>query len=293
MAFDKAKMARSLKILATTPAEIERQQKVYREKLAEIKAEEAKGIWGKVTLDNRRREATADRNRTCNALTRQMREALAFVAENNAYSESETIDFENRKLQDALRTIEYMGSSLSYADQAAILNSFKGDVGALRVLEKAYAKNKLYLKDAAHEMQKSIPDEAIRQMDEVLSFAAYAEAKGEFNFPIDRALWTKGAFQKQLDRLGLNSDADVYDAVLDALADKIREGEGVVNETMTEEEKQLEQARQQAQLWKLTTMKQELKNAQQNGDNPAGVLNRVLAKFEGDNAVNHGAGADS
>lgn len=293
MAFDKAKMARSLKILATTPAEIERQQKVYREKLAEIKAEEAKGIWGRVTLDNRRKEATADRNRTCNALTRQMREALNFVAENNAYSESETIDFENRKLQDALRTVEYMGDSLSYADQAAILNLFKGDVGALRVLEKAYAKNKLYLKDAAHEMQKAIPDEAIRQMDEVLSFAAYAEAKGEFNFPIDRAIWTKGAFQKQLDRLGLNSDADVYDAVLDALADKIREGEGVVNETMTEEEKQLESARQQAQLWKLTTIKQELKNAQQNGDNPAAVLNRVLAKFEGDNAINHGAGANS
>lgn len=273
MAFDKAKMAKSLKILATTPAEIERQQKVYREKLAEIKAEEARGIWGKVTLDNRRREATAERNRTCNALTRQMREALAFVAENNAYSESETIDFENRKLQDALKTIEYMGETLSYADQAAILNSFAGDVGSLRVLERAFTKNKLYLKDAAREMQKSIPDEAIRQMDEVLSFAAYAEAKGEFNFPIDRALWTKGAFQKQLDRLGLDSDADPYASILDAMADKVRADMDAGGET-------IDKAHKQAQLWKLQTLKNELKAAQERGDNPASVLNSALAKME-------------
>lgn len=273
MAFDKAKMAKSLKILATTPAEIERQQKVYREKLAEIKAEEAKGIWGKVTLDNRRKEATAERNRTCNALTRQMREALAFVAENNAYSESETIDFENRKLQGALKTIEYMGETLSYADQAAILNSFAGDVGSLRVLERAFTKNKLYLKDAAREMQKAIPDEAIRQMDEVLSFSAYEEAKGGFSFPIERAMWTKGAFQKQLDRLGLDSDADPYASILDAMADKVRADMDAGGET-------IDKAHKQAQLWKLQTLKAELKAAQERGDNPASVLNSALAKME-------------
>lgn len=282
MAVNKKELARNLKILATTPTEIERQQAIYREKLEEIRAEEKRGIWGKTTLDNRKKEAQQERDRTCNALAKRMSSALEYVSANNAYNESETINISDPRLQDALRVIDYAGKDLSYADQAAILETFKGDVGALRLLEKAYSRNGLYMKDAAHEMQKSIPQRAINEMAEVLSFSHYAESMGRpFEFPIERAMWTRDAFQKQLDRLGLESDADPYSAVLDALADKVRANMDAVDlSDMTEEQKTLEKARQQSNLWQVQITQGKIRDAQARGENPANALNRELAKFD-------------
>lgn len=282
MAFDRKEMARNLKLLATTPKEIERQQEVYRAKLAEINAEEKKGIWGKVTLDNRRKEAREERDRTCHALAKRMRPALEYVAANNAYGDTETVDFTSRKLQDALRTIEFMGKDLSYADQAAMLNSFRGDVGALRVLEKAYKKNGLYMHNAAHEMQKTISKQAIDEMAYVISAHDFYEAQGRFEWPIEKAYWTRGEFQKQLDRLGLeDTTTDPYAAVLEAATDKVRADRDAVDlEDLTDAEKAIEKAKYEAQIIKLNLAQLEMKEAQARGDNPATVLNRQLAKLE-------------
>lgn len=283
MAFDRKKMTHHLNILDTTPKEISRQQQIYRDTLAAIDAEEKKGIWGKVTLDKRREEARAERDRTCHALAHRMRESLNYVAENNNYGDTETINFEDPKLQSALRTIDYMGKDLSYADQLSILNRFRGDVGALRVIEKAFAKNGLYMKSAAKELQKTIPERALKEMSEVLAFHDYAEMQGRFDFPIERATWTKGEFAKQLERLSLDTTdaADPYSAVLDAAADQIRaDRDAAIFSDMDDTQKALEKAKYEAQLYKLQHAQKEMKEAQARGDNPATVLNRELAKLE-------------
>ncbi len=282
MNIDKKELARSLKLLATTPAAIEREKEVCRAKLAEIDAEEKKGVWGKTTLDNRRQEAREARNRTCNALVKQMRQALDFVAANNNYADSETVDFESPKLQAALRTIEYMGRDLDLADQAGILNKFVGDIGALRVLEKTFAKHGLYLKGAAHEMQKPLSEAAIREMGEVISFAEYAAEQGRFNVDFARATWSMGDFQKQLDRLGLDDSADPYDAVVQAAVDEVdAEIERITfDPDMSEIDKANAKAQKQAQLLRLKIAQEEMRKAQERGENPGAVLNAQLAKME-------------
>lgn len=283
MAFDRKKMTHHLNILDATPKEISRQQQIYRDTLAAIDAEEKKGIWGKVTLDKRREEARAERDRTCHALAHRMRESLNYVAENNNYGDTETINFEDPKLQSALRTIDYMGKDLSYADQMSIINKFRGDVGALRVIEKAFAKNGLYMKSAAKELQKPIPTQAIKEMSEVLAYHDYHEGKGEWSFPIEKATWTKGEFGKQLERLSLDTTdaADPYSAVLDAAADQIRaDRDAAIFSDMDDTQKALEKAKYEAQLYKLQHAQKEMKEAQARGDNPATVLNRELAKLE-------------
>ena len=287
MAFDKKQMARELKILADTPKEIERQQQIYRGKLAEIAEEERKQIWGKATLDKRRQEALQERNTICNALANRMRPALEYVRNNNNYSQSETINFSDPRLKDALSIVDHMGKDLSPADQAAMLGSFAGDVGALRALERAFDKHGLYMKAAAHEMQRGISEQAIQEMGEVLAFQKYAEDKGGFDFPIERATWTQGEFQMQLDRLQLDStDApDCYAAVLDSVADNIRADMDAADYSgMSEELAAVDKAKRQAELWKIKSAQQEMKKAQERGENPASVLNRELAKLEPNSA---------
>ena len=277
MAFDRKEMARHLKIVATTPKEIARQQDAYKARLAEIKQEEQRKIYGEATLNKWRDEARAERDRTGHALAKRMRASLDYIAANNDYAQNETINFSDPKLKDALRTIDYMGKDLSPADQAAMLSSFAGDIGALRVLEKAFAKNGLYMKNAAHEMQKSIDQQAIKEAYEVLAFHDYAETQNRFDFPAERMMWTHGAFQKQLDKLNLVDDTtDPYSAVLDAVADQIRAD----MDTMTGEDAAEDKAKRQAELWKIQSAKKEMQQAQERGENPATVLNRELAKLD-------------
>lgn len=283
MGFDRKLMAKNLQILAKTPREIERQQIVFREAMAQIKADEASGDWSRNGIEQRKQKVIAERNKTCNALAKQMRSALEYVAANNNYRDSEILDFNDGKLQNALRTVEYMGKSLSYADQAGILNAFRGNVGALRILEKAFDKNGLYLKTAAAEMQKPLSERAINEMAEVLAFQAYSEAKGEWNFPIERAAWTKGEFQKQIDRLGLEDNtANPYSAIIEGLADSVS---AMLDNPdtfagMSESEKETARAAAKARLFKLKYAQNEINAAQERGENPAPILNRELAKVE-------------
>lgn len=280
---DRKELARHLKILDTTPQEINRQQQAYRAALADIDAEERKGIWGKVTLDKRRQEAREARDKTCHALAHRMRESLEYVKAHNNYADTETIDFEDPRLQSALRTIDFMGRDLSYADQMSIINKFRGDVGALRVIEKAFAKNGLYMKSAAKELQKPISAQAINEMAEVLAYHDYHEGKGEWSFPIEKAAWSKDEFGKQLQRLSIDAteEPDPYSAVLDAVADQIRaDRDAAIFSDMDEIQKALEKAKYEAQLYKLQHAQKEMKEAQARGDNPATVLNRELAKLE-------------
>ena len=176
--------------------------------------------------------------------------------------------------------MKYMGHDLSLADQAAMLNAFRGNVGALRVLQKAFQKNHLFMESAAGEMQKGIPQQALDEMQEVLSFAAYEEKKGGFSFPIERATFTKDAFQKQLDRLGLEDDGDPYSAVLSAAADKIRADLNASLDGMTTEERTRKYTEGNAKIWALQAAQREVKEALGRGENPAATLNRALSKLD-------------
>ena len=76
MAYDPKEMARNLKLLATTPKEIERQQQIYQDTLAQIRADEATGNWSKNGIADRKQKALETRNKTCNAMSRRMQAAL-------------------------------------------------------------------------------------------------------------------------------------------------------------------------------------------------------------------------
>jgi len=281
MSFDKKELAKSLKILATAPAEIEKQKQAYRDKMKEIDAEERKGIWGKVTLDGRRKEALKARNDICNRLVDSMVTAYNFVVTNNNYADSETIDFDNARLQNVLKMIDIMGKDMSATDQMAILSEFRGNIGALRVIEKSFAKNGLYMKSAAREMQKPVPEEALDQMERVLNKAVYAKAGGMLDFNFDICKWTHSAFGKQLEKLGLDSDADPYAAVLDAAAGNLSTE---INElelsNLPQSEKASAISRKKAELLRLQLTKDEVRKARENGENPASMINRQLSKME-------------
>ncbi len=227
MAYDRKELAKALKVLDATPKEINRQRERYQDAMREIKEIEKTGNWSPNNIAGRRASAKAERDKTCAALTQRMRDAINIVAANNDYANTETIDFSSAKLKDALRTIEYMGADLSVADQAAMLSQFRGDVGSLKVLEKAFKKNNLYMKDAAHELMKPISNHAIEEMNVAIAFAERCVVTGDWSEdPFKRCMWTMGEFGKQLDRLALEDDAasvTPYSAVVDAMADKLKE----------------------------------------------------------------------
>lgn len=282
---DKRELAKSLKLLDSTPKEINRQREAYRAKLAEIDAEEKRGIWGKVTLDNQRKAAKAERDKTISALVKRMTDAFNYVAQNNAYGESETIDFSDKKLNDALHMVEVMGKDLSVADQAALLNSYCGNIGALRVLEKAFAKNGLALKDTAKELQKPISGRAMEEMKTAIAFAQHYAAKGDWSEdPFSRCRWTMGEFGKQIDRLALEDEAagvTPYSAVLDALSEQIKAAKTETQlSDMTDDEKTDAEAKADAELLMLQLAREELTKAQANGKNPSELINRQLDKME-------------
>lgn len=285
MAYDKKKLAEALKILDSTPKEINRQREVYRDKLREIDAEEKKGIWGKVTLDGRRKEAREARDKTLKALVSRMKDAYTLVAENNDYAGSETIDFSDKKLNDALRMVEVMGKDLSVTDQAALLNSFRGNIGALRVLEKTFAKNGLALKDAAAELQKPISAQAMEDMRTAISFAEHYAATGNWTEdPFARTRWTASQFSNQIDRLNLTEEAasvTPYSAVIAALGDQIKATrEEARSSDMTDDERIKAMSQADAEVMKLQLVQEELMKAQAEGRDPAEVLNRQLDGME-------------
>lgn len=284
MGFDKKELAKNLKILATTPREIERQNSIYSDAMAKILADEASGNWSRNGIDRRKQDAKAARDKACHALANRMRPALEYVIKNNNYAESETLDFTNKKLQDALRTIDFMGKSLSYADRANILDSFRGDIGSLRALERAF--NKAGMDAMAHiasEMMKPISEMALREMSEVLAFHEYAQSKNEWNFPIERARWSKGEFQKQLDRLGLeDNDTNPYSAVMEHFAEYVRTNviENADFSGMNETEKAAVKAAANAKLYKIQFGEQEIQTALKNGGDPAQIFNRTMSQLD-------------
>lgn len=219
MSIDHKALSRALNTLTKNPKQIKEAEERCKTVLAEIKSKEASGNWSPNSLKKMREDAIAERNRVCHALAHSMRDALQVVKDNNSFA-TESLDINSPAIQNAINVLSLMGKNLTYADQASMLESFRGDPAALRFLQSAFEKNGLkFAAKQAKEMYKGISDYAIQQMDEVLAFHDYYEKIGQFSFPIERATWTKGEFQEALTRMGYETTtADPFIAAIDDVA---------------------------------------------------------------------------
>lgn len=282
MAIDNKRLAESLKILAENPGKIEAEKRKYNDRMAEIKAEEAKGIWSPNAIKEKRARALEDRDRVCHALAHSMRSALDTVKANNDYS-SVTIDLDNKKLQTALSMVSLMGEKMTYNDQLGVLAQFRGDPASLRVLEAAFAKNgQDWAAKNAREMQKTISEQAINEMSVVLTFHEYAEQRGRFDFPIEKARWTRGEFGKQAERMGFDIDgvSDPFLLAIDMTMDSLEEQDSANMEESDPVKATQARAKITAQRLKLAAAKQEIANAAKTGKDPAEIFNRALSTVE-------------
>lgn len=220
MAIDHKNLARSLSVLAENPKKIKEAEEKCKAALAEIRSKEMSGNWSPNALKRMRDEAIAERNRVCHGLAHSMRSALETVKQNNSPAE-EPLDINSPKIQNAVNVLSLMGKNLTFADQASLLETFRGDPAALRFLQSAFAKNGLrFAAQQAGEMMRSISQQAINQVEEVLNFHDYAESQGRYDFPAERMMWTHGEFQRQIDRMGYEpSNADPFLTAIDDVAD--------------------------------------------------------------------------
>lgn len=282
MAINHKELSKALSVLASAPGKIADAQAKCRDRLAEIDAEERKGIWGKVTLDKRREEAYADRDRVCHALAHSMRPALETVKANNSLAD-EPLDINDPKIQNAVNVISLMGKSLTYTDQISMLESNRGNPAALRFLQSAFKKNGMsYAADQAGEMMRPISSRAIEEMSEVLAFHDYAEKQGRLDFPIERARWTKSEFQRQYDRLGYNPDtkADPYSYALDEAMSGLKEREFDTLAEADPEQAAKTKARIDAQKLKIALAQRDVAKAKESGGDVAEAFNKAMKAVE-------------
>ena len=291
MAINSNELKKALKILSENPGKIEAEKNKYNARLAEIKAEEAKGIWSPNAIKEKRATALADRDRVCHALAHSMRSALEIVKANNNY-DAVAIDLDNKKLQTALSMVSLMGEKMTYNDQLGLASQFRGDPAALRVLETAFAKNgQKWAASNARDLQKTISPQAIDEMETVLNFHDYAETQGRLDFPIERAYWTKGEFGRQADRMGYDLDgvSDPYALALDMQLDRLKEQELTISEDDPIEAAKA-RASIAAQRYKIANAQKEIGEAKAKGNDPGEVFNRAMRSIENHAANSQGAG---
>lgn len=281
MAINKKELAKAIKTIAENPNKIEAAKQKYRDRMAEIQAEERKGLWAPVTLKKWREDAQADRDRVCHALARAMENALAVVKENNSFEDC-AIDLENPKLDRALKMLDILGSKMSFSDQANIVSQFAGDFASLRVLQAAFEKSgQKWAADAARSLQRPISQQALDECEQVLAFHNYAEAQGRLDFPAERMMWTHPEFQKAGERYGLDLDGagDSYELALDVTMQALDDAE--LNVSPDDPEKAAKaKAYIAAQRYKCALGKQEIAQAKASGKDPAEVFNKVMKTIE-------------
>ncbi len=182
--------------------------------------------------------------------------------------------------------------SLRQNDQLGIVSQFCGDPASLRVLEAAFSKNgQEWAAKNAHNLQKTISNQAVAEMQTVLDFHDYAESKGEFSFPIEKAHWTKNEFGRQASRLGYDLDelSDAYSLCLDMQMDGLNEQGMTINENDPIKAAK-ERATISAQKYKIAQAKQEIAQAKASGKDPAEMFNKAMKSIE--NHANNSANAD-
>ena len=281
-AFDRKKLTEAYKVVVENPRRIKAQDRLYQERLADIRAKEATGNWSPNTIKREREEAKAEHDRVAHALANAMRPALEYIRQNNDYT-SLPIDLDNNKLQRALNMVGLMGGKLSFSDQAGLISQFRGDPASLRVLQAAFEKNgQDWEAKTAREMQQPISNQALEELSTVLSFHEYYQNKGEFNFPADKMTWTHPAFEKQAQKLGLDFDEapDPYSLALDLTLSRLQEEEYATAQEADQVQAAQARARIAAERYKLANAKNEISKAIERGEDPARIFNNAMATAE-------------
>lgn len=219
MSINHKELARSLNVIAQNPKKIKEAEEKCKAALAEIKMKERSGNWSPNAIKRMRDEAIAERNRVCHGLAHAMRPALETIKQNNSPSQ-EPLDISDPKLQSAINVLSLVGNKMTFADQASLLESFRGSPAALRFLQSAFQKNGMkFAAQQAGEMMRSVPQQAINEMEAVLNSHDYSELKGEYSFPIEKAHWTKSEFDRMRERMGYEtSNNDPFLAAIDDVA---------------------------------------------------------------------------
>lgn len=266
-------LAKALKTLDTAPKEIDKAKAEYRAKMDEIRQHEASRQWSPASLDRMKAEAKAKRDRTISGLADGMINAYNYVATNNNYTGAD-LDLDDPKFNKAITLISVLGDKMPYDTQVSVLNQFRGNTAALAVLEEAYKKNHLYAASMAHDMQRPISSQAMENMSRTLNTYVYKrDFKGVIDFDIDEhSRWTKDAFGKQAQRLGLDMDSasDPYEFALEQMRSGLEED--MFNGKAS--------SNSQALQWRLDLAKQEIARAKANGEDVASVFNAAMKRVE-------------
>ena len=153
---DHKDLAKALRVLAESPKKIAEAETKCKAALAEIKERERSGNWSPNAIKRDRDAAYAERDRVCHTLAHSMRSALETVKANNGLAE-QPLDINNPKIQNAVRVMSLLGKNMTYADQASILETFRGDPASLRFVKSAFENCGLpYAAKQAADMMKPI-----------------------------------------------------------------------------------------------------------------------------------------
>lgn len=281
MSINHKELSKALSVLASAPGKIAEAQEKCRQQIAAVDAKD-KNLWAPATLERERAAAREERDRVCHALARSMRPALETVKANNSLAD-EPLDIHDPKIQNAINVISLMGKNLTYTDQISMLESFRGNPAALRFIQSAFKKNGMsYAAEQAGEMMRPISSRAIEEMSEVLAFHDYAEMQGRLDFPIERAMWTKGEFGRQYDRMGYNPDtkADPYSYALDEAMNGLKEREFDNLSEADPEQAAKTKAWIAAQKLKIALAQRDVAKAKESGGDVAEAFNKAMKAVE-------------
>lgn len=269
MAINHEKLKPALKIMNEVPKSLEATEKLYKERLKEIKAKEATGNWSPNAIEKDRARAKADRNLVVDRLIKQMETAVYTISQNNSF-EDEKFDFSDSKFQSALNFLSLMGQDMTAKDQINLLEQFRGNPGALNALGAAMKKNKLYFADRATEMTKTISQTALED-------AAYVIGKYKYSGVVDtsRMRWSGSEFKKMSERMGYDM-TDAPDPYLSALSD--------ARNSIPVSDDPTEEAKNNAKRLKIDLAMREVKKASLENGNVEEVFTKVARGIESNSA---------
>ncbi len=262
---DHKKMKDALKIVNEVPKSVERAEKLYQERLAEIKTREATGDWGRNKIAADRQSAKEDRDRVVSRLMGQFESAVVTIKENNSFGGA-LADFADPKFQAALSFIGTVGHDMSPSDQIGLLEQFKGQPGQLNALGAVMKKHNMFFSNRAQELTKTISNQALEDATYVIGLYKY---NGKVDF--GRMRWTKDEFDKFGERNGYDME-DAPDPYLAALSDA-RNNISISDDPM-------EEARNKAKRMKIDLAIQDVKKAVVNG-NVEEVFTKAVRGIEG------------
>lgn len=147
-------------------------------------------------------------------LVSKMRSALDVVREAEELK-NQKLDLSNKQLSSAISLIQMLGSSLDAADQDAMIEQFRGDLPSLRLIGQLFRKNGLeYSANQCEDACKQIPERVLDDYQYVID--------GWFEDLIwdeSHIFWSKQELSSAMKRLGLDADANPYEAAMRDLRD--------------------------------------------------------------------------